>query len=79
MWTGWSPATVVFVIRAFFEMSRIVQDWIDAVKEAIAAGMSQEEAQEKVLLPKRYPDMARDQRMQGLKKMNVGRLYQVLK
>jgi cyclase len=62
-----------------FEMSRIVQDWIGAVKEAIAAGMSQEEAQEKVLLPKRYPDMARDQRMQGLKKMNVGRLYQVLK
>jgi cyclase len=61
------------------EMSKIVQDWIEVVKEAIAGGMSQEEAQEKVMLLKRYPDMAKDQRLQRLKRMNVGRLYQVLK
>ena len=66
--------------RSYFaEMSSIVQDWIDAVKEAIASGMSQEEAQEKVMLSKRYPEMAKDQRLQRLKKMNVGNLYQELK
>jgi cyclase len=63
----------------FMEMSNIVRDWIEAVKEAINKGMSQEEAQEKVILSERYPDMAKDQRLQRLKKMNVGSLYQVLK
>ena len=65
--------------RYLFEMSRVIQDWIDAVKEAIAKVLSREEAQEKVMLLSRYPEMATDQRIQGIKKMNVGRLYQVLK
>ena len=61
-------------------MKAVIQDWIDAVSDAISKGMSLEEAQETISFLDRYPV---DERMQAmgpmLQKMNVARLYEVLK
>ncbi|MFC1948621.1 MBL fold metallo-hydrolase [Chloroflexota bacterium] len=60
------------------EMSATIQAWIDAVKEAINKGMSLEEAQEKVAFPGGY-SAENEPRMPEVKKMNMTRLYEVLK
>ncbi len=62
------------------EMSTIIQAWIDAVTNAINQGMSLEEAQDKVSLIERYPMESGSESMaQQVQRMNVARLYQVLK
>lgn len=62
------------------EMSAFIQEWIDAVKGAIGKGMSLEEAQEKVSLLDRYPmQPGTEDRAMLVQRMNVARLYQVLK
>ncbi|MFC2044251.1 MBL fold metallo-hydrolase [Chloroflexota bacterium] len=62
------------------EMRDFIQAWIDTVTKAIKQGMSLEEAQEKVslldLYPMEFPD---DTRAKMVQKMNVARLYEVLK
>lgn len=62
------------------EMSAFIQAWIDAVKGAIDKGMSLEEAQEKISLLDRYPMQAgTEERAKLVQRMNVARLYEVLK
>ena len=62
------------------EMSAFIQDWIDTVTDAINKGMSLEEAQDKISLLDRYPMSAgNESRGPELQRMNVARLYQVLK
>lgn len=62
------------------EMSAFIQAWIDAVSEAISKGMSLEEAQDKVSLLDRYPMQAGNEAMgPQIQRMNVARLYEVLK
>lgn len=62
------------------EMSAFIQSWIDAVKAAIDKGMTLEEAQDKVSLLDRYPMQAgAEARANMLQRMNVARLYEVLK
>ncbi len=62
------------------EMSDIIQAWIDAVTAAINQGMSLEEAQDKVSLLVRYPmEPGSGPMAKRLQRMNVERLYQVLK
>jgi len=61
-------------------MKAAIQDWIDAVSDAIGKGLSLEEAQDTISFLDRYPV---DERMAAmgpmLQKMNVARLYEVLK
>lgn len=62
------------------EMSAFIQAWIDEVTAAINHGMTLEEAQERVSLLERYPMSPGTESMgPDLQKMNVARLYQVLK
>jgi cyclase len=62
------------------EMKAMIQAWIDAVSEAISKGMTLEDAQDKVSLLDRYPMEAGNEAMGPmLQKMNVARLYEVLK
>ncbi len=62
------------------EMSAFIQAWIDAVTRAIKQGMSLEEAQEKISLLDRYPmGGGSESRAAELQRMNVARLYEVLK
>jgi hypothetical protein len=61
-------------------MSAFIQAWIDAVTAAIDQGMSLEEAQDKVSLLDRYPmEAGSESRAHEVQRMNVARLYQVLK
>ncbi len=62
------------------EMSAFIQDWIDAVKSAIDQGLSLEEAQNRISFIDRYP-MEPGSEMMGqlIQKVNVARLFQVLK
>lgn len=62
------------------EMSAFIQSWIDAVTAAINQGMTLEEAQDKVSLLDRYAMEAGSEPMgQQVQRMNVARLYEVLK
>ena len=62
------------------EMKAVIQAWIDAVSDAISKGMSLEEAQEKISLLDRYPMQPGNEAMGPmLQRMNVARLYEVLK
>jgi len=61
------------------EMSQIVQYWIDTVVSAIQKGMSLEETLQKVTLKDRYPTIDQDERMKGIRLMNLTHLYEVLK
>ena len=67
--------------RSFLpEMSAFIQAWIDAVTAAIDQGMSLEEAQDKVSLLDRYPmETGSEPMAQMVQRMNVERLYEVLK
>jgi cyclase len=60
------------------EMRAHVQAWIDAVTDAIAKGMSLQEAKNTISLLDRYHVPA-DQRMQQIQLMNIAHLYEVLK
>ena len=61
------------------ELSSFIQEWVNTVKEAIAQGMSKEEAMEKISLLDRYP-MPPGIESWGpdLQKWNVARLYDLL-
>ena len=62
------------------EMSAFIQDWIDAVTAAIEQGISLEEAQDKISFLDRYPmEAGTEQMAQMVQRMNVARLYEVLK
>jgi len=63
----------------FKEMEDVVNIWINTVKEAIARGMTKEEALKKVTMAKQFPNMPRDERTAGIISMNVARLYEVYK
>jgi cyclase len=62
------------------EMAAFIQDWIDAVNDAIKKGWSVEEAQDRISFIDRYPMEPGSEAMgQFIQKVNVARLYQVLK
>jgi glyoxylase-like metal-dependent hydrolase (beta-lactamase superfamily II) len=61
------------------EMSKTVKMWIDTVAAAIEKGMNKQEVLEKVTMAEHYPEAAGDQRMSGIIRMNVERLYEYLK
>jgi len=61
------------------EMRDSIQVWIDAVSAAIDKGMSLEEAQEKINLLDRYPMGADERREREKQRVNIARLYEVLK
>ncbi len=59
------------------EMAALVQEWIDAVKDAIKKGLTVEEAQKTITVLDRWElDPDRKQRMQ---QRNISHLYEVLK
>ena len=62
------------------EMSKNIQSWIDVVQNALKLGWSLEEAQEKIETPVKYPMLPGSEAMeQAIKRMNIARLYEVLK
>lgn len=62
------------------EMRRNIQAWIDVVADAIKQGWSLAEAQEKITAPVKYPMLPGSEAMeQMVKRMNISRLYEVLK
>jgi cyclase len=61
------------------EMYNNLTIWINTVKEAIAKGMTLEEVQNKVTMEKQLPNLPRDERTPDVVKMNVTRLYEILK
>jgi cyclase len=62
------------------EMCSRIQEWIDAVAELIDKGMTLEEVQEKITFRDRYPwEPGREAMAPVVQKMNVTRLYEVLK
>lgn len=62
------------------EMSKMVQAWIDAVKEALEKGMSLEEAREDTaLLEKHGITLGKDPMAKRVVGMNMTRLFEVLK
>jgi cyclase len=63
----------------FKQMYNTVKACMDAVEAAIARGMSLQEAREKVTLAEVFPNMPRDERTVSTIRMNVERLYEVLK
>jgi len=62
------------------EMHHNIQVWIDTVADAINKGWSLEEAQGKISAPVKYPMLPGSEAMeQMVNRMNVARLYEVLK
>jgi glyoxylase-like metal-dependent hydrolase (beta-lactamase superfamily II) len=62
------------------EQSGFIEEWMEAVKEAIRQGLSKEEARAKISFLDRYPmDMGMADHGPELQRMNVDRLYDVLK
>jgi cyclase len=61
------------------EMYKVVTIWIDTVADAVARGMTLEEVQKKVKLAEKFPWLPGDERTAGVIRMNVARLYEVLK
>ena len=62
------------------EMINTIQAWIDAVTKAIDQGMSLEEAQDKISFLNRYSIQPEGEiRVREVQRMNVARLYEVLK
>jgi cyclase len=62
------------------EMSAFIQDWVDTVSAAIKKGITLEEALETISLLDRYPMGVGTESMgRELQRMNVTRLYEVLK
>ena len=61
------------------EISSFIQEWVDAVKEAIDQGLSKEEAMEKISFLDRYPmPPGIESWGSDLQKWNVARLYDLL-
>ena len=63
--------------RYFPEMRSCIQEWIDTTADIIKQGVSMEEAITKVKILDKYPIDQEMRRM--LLRLNVGRLYQILK
>ncbi len=61
------------------EMYDNVNIWINTVKDAIAKGMTLEEAKKKITMIEQLPNLPHDERTAGIIQMNVTRLYEVLK
>ena len=62
------------------EQGAFLQEWVDAVKEAIHQGLSKEEALEKISFFDRYPiDVGHTEaKSREVQRMNVNRLYDML-
>lgn len=62
------------------EQSAFIQEWLDAVRQAISQGWSREEARERISFLDRYPPATRGpvSRAQEVQRRNVDRLYDVL-
>jgi cyclase len=61
------------------EMYNTVNTWLNTIKSAIAKGMSLEAAQKTLTMEKEFPNLQRDERTGDIIKMNVTRLYEILK
>jgi cyclase len=61
--------------EVFKEMYDAVTIWSKTVKEAIKKGMTVEEAQQKLDMVKELPNLPRDERTNGIIKMNIGAIY----
>ena len=62
------------------EQASFIEEWVEAVKEAIKQGLSKEEAQSKISFLERYPmDIGTASRGPEVQRMNVERLYDLLK
>ncbi len=61
------------------EQALFIQEWVDAVKDAIRQGLSCEEAQERISFLDRYPmDIGLEAMGPMVQMMNVARLYDLL-
>jgi len=61
------------------EQASFIEEWLDAVKRAIADGLSVEEAQERISFMERYPmDIGIDFLGPEVQRWNVARLYALL-
>lgn len=62
------------------EQTEFIKEWIDAVRGAIDGGLSKKEAADKISFLDRYPmDVGLKSFGKTLQKMNVNRLYDILK
>ncbi|MBU2497617.1 MAG: MBL fold metallo-hydrolase, partial [Proteobacteria bacterium] len=62
------------------EQAAFIEEWVEAVREAISQGLSKEEAQAGISFLDRYPmDIGIEAMGPQVQQMNVGRLYDVLK
>jgi glyoxylase-like metal-dependent hydrolase (beta-lactamase superfamily II) len=62
------------------EMSAFIQDWIDAVSDAMKRGLTLEQAQSSISFLDRYPmEKGSETMAQEVQRMNVQRLYEALK
>ena len=60
------------------EQISFIEEWVEAVKEAIRQGLSKEEAQSKISFLDRYPmDVGLEARGTEFQRMSVGRLYDI--
>jgi len=61
------------------ELASFIQEWVDAVKGAIARGLSREEALDRISFLDRYPmDVGEAEMGPEVQRWNVGRLYDLL-
>ncbi|MFW6125580.1 MAG: MBL fold metallo-hydrolase [Chloroflexota bacterium] len=61
------------------EQAAFINDWVEAVKQAIAQGLTREEAKERISFLDRYPmDTGLEAMGPEVQKMNVERLYDLL-
>lgn len=61
------------------ELASFIQEWVDAVREAIAQGLGKEEAMDRISFLDRYPmDVGLEARGPEVQRWNVGRLYDLL-
>jgi len=63
---------------SFRRMTKIIQDCLEAVRDAIDKGMSLKEAQEKLILANVFSHLPDNERKTSVMRMNIGRLYEYL-
>jgi len=64
---------------SFSKMSKLVKSWIDTVADAIARGLSLEEAMEEVPRAEQFAQMPKEGPAAGFLRMNIESLYKSLK
>jgi hypothetical protein len=65
--------------EVFQEMYDNVTIWTETVKDAIKHGMTVEEAQQKLDMAKKFPNLPKEPRTADIIRMNIGAIYMYYK